>query len=243
MRTFALHPATLAATCLLALAGCGGVVLDHPLSDDETTEVDEALIGFWELEAASIDEADPKPGELWPHLAVGRTKGDDRAMEVATLDVEDGHVKVNRLEVLATRIGNDRYLSLRNPEKRDEGWFVVRYRIGEDDRMQLRVLDPEACAASVDAGHVQGEAKGPDRGHEVVSLTVEIRATTAEARAWIEKHGAGLFTEKAVVMRRLVKRAESSSIAAPDGEGPEPPEKPLPPAPEGADGPPPADPR
>lgn len=238
MSTFLRHPATLAATCLLVLAGCGGVTLDHPLSDEKTTAADDALIGFWELEARSIDEAEPGPGELWPHLAVGRKPGDARAMEVVTLEVEDGHVEVKRLDVLATKIGAQRYLSLRNPEEEEHGWFVVRYRVDDDKRLQVHVLDPEACAASVDAGDVPGEAHGPDRGDEHVALTVEIHASTAEARAWIEKHGDALFAKKGISLRRLVKRKESARSVAPDDEAPEAPEKPLPPDSEGEDGPP-----
>lgn len=236
MRVFGLHPAPLAATALLLLAGCGGVTLEHPLSDDKTTAVDEQLIGYWELVPESVGEETAGPGERWPRIAVGRKKGDDRAMEAVGLQLEDGYVKVSRLDVRPTRIGDQRYLSLRNPEEAEQGWFVIRYRFDDDGRMHGRVLDPEASAASVDAGDVQGEVKSPDRGHDVAALTVEIHATTAEVRAWIEKKGDGLFAGKDAVLRRLVDKTSSDDADAAEPAEPDAPEPPGPPGPPEPDG-------
>ena len=227
MRVFGLHPATLAATCLLVLGGCGGVTFEEPLSDEKTTEVDERLVGFWEVVATSIGEEEPGPGELWTQIAVGRAKAGGKGMEAAALEVEDGVVDVQRLEVWPTTIGEHRYLSLRNPEEAEHGWFVIQYTIEAENELRVRVLDPEACAKSVDAGEIEGEAKGPDRGHEVVSLTVEITAGTDAVRAWIEKRGDSLFTAKTVSLRRLVRKSSSESTETMEPEPPAPPD-PLP---------------
>ena len=221
MRAFGLHPATLAATCMLVLAGCGGVSFEHPLSDEKTTEVDESLIGFWEPVASSLGEEDPAPGELWPRIAVGKDAAGGKRMEAVALQVEDGVVKVERLEALATRIGESRYLSLRKPQESDKNWFVVQYEVTGDDELRCRILDAEAFAQAVDDGELEGEARGPERGHEVVDLTVRISASTEAVRAWIAKHADSCLEEKGLTLRRLVKKESSGSA-----EAPEPPDEP-----------------
>ena len=188
MRVLRLHPATLAATCMLVLGGCGGVGFEHPLSDAKTTAVDEQLIGFWEPVASSLGEADPEPGDLWPRIAVGKAADSATAMEAVALEVEDGVVTVKRLELLATRIGAHRYLSLRDPQETDKRWMVVRYDVTDDDLLRAQVLDAEVFAQAVDAGELKGEVRSPERGHEVPSLTVEIAARTDEVRTWLAAH-------------------------------------------------------
>lgn len=233
MRVLGFHPATLAATFMLLLAGCGGVSFEHPLSDPATTEIDESLIGFWEPVASSIGEPDPGPGDLVARIAVGKTKQGGKAMEAVALEIEDGVVQVKRLEVLATRIGDHRYLSLRDPEESDKSWFVIRYEVTDEDLLRGQILDAEAFAAAVDAGELKGEVTSRDRGHEAAGLTVQITSGTDEVRTWLAQHE-GCVESKGITLRRLVKR-ESSGSAHPDADpdAPAPPEPPAPPKPPG----------
>lgn len=218
MRAFALHPATLAATCLLVLSGCGGVTFESPLSDDETTRFDERLVGYWEPLPSSMDKAEPAPGELWHHLVVGRlAEGSDR-MEAVVLDVDSGVVKVTRIELHPTRIGDHRYLSLINREEEKKGYFVVRYHLPAEDRLQLLFLDEDVFTKAVERGVLKGVLPKSEEGAENRSSHPHITATTAELRAWMEAHADTCVVPKRLEFRRLVEKPSSEEV-----ESPEPP--------------------
>lgn len=228
MRVLGLHPATLAATCLLLLGGCGGVAFEHPLSDDETSQVDERLIGFWEPIPASVDAEEPAPGDLWHRLAVGKVAGKPNRMEVVTLEITAGSVKVQRAVLLATRIGDDRYLSLLDLNKVEKGYLVVRYDLPADDRLRFQILDEDVFAKAVDAGELEGQVTGGGRDDDDAALTVHVTSSTAALRAWIEAHADTCVKTKRVTLRRLVERESRGSAEPP--EPPEPPQPPEPPA-------------
>ena len=217
MRAFSLHPATLAATCLLLLGGCGSVTFENPLSDDETTQVDERLVGYWEPIPESIDAPEPGPGDLWHHLVVGRlAEGSDR-MEAVVLDVDSGVVKVTRIEIRPTRIGDKRYMSLINRDEVEKGYYVVRYDMPADNRIRLQLVDEDVFAKAVETGALKGKAPGAADGDEKPSRYPHVMATTAELRAWILAHADTCVAPKQVVFRRLVE-PESSGSEGPDEE-------------------------
>jgi hypothetical protein len=199
------------------LAGCGGVVSEHPASDDATTHVDERLIGFWraDLEASGGKTKDGVDDAV---IAIGKGREPASGLEFVLVTVdEEGELEVVRDAVRATAIGGKPYLSVRMTErpapaeKKSErpttGWFVLRYDVPEPGVLRVLGMDVPTVAKDVNEKKVAGTVPPSEPGADPESVLVTLSASTEALRAWLESRGDALFkADKPLVLRRLVLR-------------------------------------
>ena len=88
-----------AVVLLAAVAGCEPfATLDHPLTDEKTSRVDQELLGYWK----QIDLDDPTDAHPVP-VTIGLSKTNSRLHEVVGMGLEDGNkVKVHRFQIHTT---------------------------------------------------------------------------------------------------------------------------------------------
>lgn len=163
---------SLSITVFLLLAGCGGVVSEHPLSDKTDSVVDARLIGWW---------ADEK-SESESRLVVGRVAGDETALEVVQVGLDrEQRVDIKRARARCVELAGGWHLSLSEPSEKD--FFFFRYSI-EGRRLSMQYLDEERVARAIERGEIEGRVKrDADGDPDEVRLT----ASTAALRAWLAK--------------------------------------------------------
>ena len=178
-----LHPrfilrAWLAFAVPLLSSGC--VPSEHPLIDDEESVVDERLLGEWRY-----DDDDPRPP-----LLIQRKPGSETVVEA----VEDDE----RVEILLTKIRDDRYLCVRYADEAISN-MILRYEI-QGDTLRFYRLDEGAIHDAINNQDLSGKAW---RGF---GKRARITATSAEIRAYLENNGKGCFKRDASpVLTRILQ--------------------------------------
>jgi hypothetical protein len=204
----------LAALGLIAAAGCELPVSVHPLSDEKTSKIDERLIGTWEHV--------PKAGEerganaVPPRWLIGRMAGKENLHEVVVLELDgDGHAQVQRLALMATQVGELRYVSiLANPTepKEKQAYFLLCYEFVDENTVRFTGLNKDVVAPAIDREELKGVVRKspPDPNappqEQVKPKYKEIRITAepTELRAWFAKQGkAALAAESMTTIRRV----------------------------------------
>lgn len=188
----------------LLLAGCGGVFSKHPASDDESSRLDERLVGFWRVDAASKADLD----ELV--LVIGKKAGSERALELVAVGLQgDRTIKTSRAEFYATTIASKDWASVLLPREREERsdpvWGVVRYELADADTLRVVALDETKVAADVRASKVVGEVvDGVGAG---ATPTVTLDVPIGVLRAWLEARADAVVRgDEPLVLKRLKVR-------------------------------------
>jgi hypothetical protein len=196
-RVLATHSVLLAG---LALAACAGVVSKHPLSTEETSLVDESMLGTWELDPSiHKDEADRF------HIYIGRAEESDRAMEVVAVEVDrgDGRIKIHRARLLSTTLGEARYVSLRwtdlRTRKTEDEWGFALYEREGAGTLRLFALDDRIVGEDVRAGKVPGQVVGS------VIQVVLLTADTPRLREYVSSRGREIVSTKNPKVYRKVR--------------------------------------
>jgi hypothetical protein len=202
-------PRTLfALAAALALAGCGGVVCEHPASDDATTVADERLIGFWRFDPEASLPKEERSRADSAILVVGRKAGSEGEMEVVSIELrEDRTVSVSRHDLRTTTIAGRPVASV-SVSAAEEGtrWSVVRYDASAS-AVRVVALDEKAVAAQVRAGSVPGKVEETLVKGGPPIVNVALTAPTPDLRAWLEGQGDAVFpTDRALALRRLPAR-------------------------------------
>jgi hypothetical protein len=204
---------------MLVLAGCGGVVSEHPASEPADTRLDERLIGLWRIDREASGETD-KDAKGEGIVAIGKTPGPTPGLEFALLLLEsDGELQFVRDGLRATTIGGKPYVSLHvaaekaNPDSRakpdeaKEGWVIFRYDLSQDGVLRVLGMDVPTVAKDVKEEKIAGIAPTPEPNAPPDSVTVKLSASTSALRAWLESRGEALFkADKPLVLKRLGPR-------------------------------------
>ncbi len=192
----------------LLLSGCGGVLSEHPASDDATSRVDERLIGFWRVDGKASTGKDGPASQEPGLLVVGRRDGPEGGLELLTVSLKQGAVlDVAREPLRATSIAGKPYASVHvtgdgSPPR--PSWLVLRYDVPEEGVLRVLAMDVPKVANEVREGRIAGHAPEPGPGRSGDSVLVTLSADTAALRAWLEQAGDGLFADgKPLVLRRL----------------------------------------
>ena len=139
---------------VLVLGGCVGSV--HPLSDAETSEVDERLLGQWQV-------IDRQTGDV-QRIVVEPMEGQPKVLSVGQIDPPTGSDEPRRMEVFCTRLGNERFLSLREfrspaaEEQAPKGiraYIIVKYEMVEEG-LQIWPLNRDFLIGAVTEGKLLG---------------------------------------------------------------------------------------
>ncbi len=180
------RPSIVAAAFLLGFCGCIPEFRE-PLTDGETSEVDEQLLGTWRL----VDE--PSTTTI---VKVAGTK----AMEAQFAQEKEEDDPEKPLRLFTTKIGEKRFFSISNnsmlkkeEQKQPDTFLVVAYAI-EGKTLQLFMLKDDVFAAAVVAGKLHGSAKRPqglvDRFLEPFE-SVTITDSRKELRAFLTANKSG----------------------------------------------------
>jgi hypothetical protein len=205
---------------LISLTGCQWVVSKHPLSDEETSQIDERLIGTWEFETS--DHAQPEtpdptvPKKVVPRFVIGRLPGKETLHEMAAIGVDsDGRVQIHRAPAAATQLGDERYLSFQvgeaEPVEKRKYW-IMRYEVHGPHEIRLYLLDYHKVAAAIERAEITGTVikSPPDPSlppAELVKpkyLEVALTASTDELRTYFQAQPkADFHTEGHLTLRRV----------------------------------------
>ncbi|MGA2258970.1 MAG: hypothetical protein ABSG53_30235 [Thermoguttaceae bacterium] len=141
---------------LLSLCGCIPEFRE-PLSNGETSEVDEQALGTWYM----IDE--PNSG---PPMTIVKVAGTN-AIEVQFPKEEGKDAPEKPVRIFTTKIGEKRFFSIscnsilpKDEQKQPETFFVFAYKI-EGKTLQLFMLNADVFGDAVAAGKLEGTAKRP----------------------------------------------------------------------------------
>lgn len=214
----------LALLWVLPLVGCALPVSEHPLSDEQTSVIDERLIGGWQVieqpekhavEKGAGENAQPQaapPTPLSSRFAVGRKEGTENTLESAHLRIDEEVIKVSRTLIYATQLGSERYLSWRlqdedQKEKQPE-YLIMLYRVQGEDAVELSLLRHDVIGPAIEKGELPGKVKrrrNPPAGVDKPAYdSIRISATPEEMAAYLKQHSPGCFnTERTFQIRRI----------------------------------------
>lgn len=145
----------------------------YPLSDEATSTVDEALIGTW---------IDTKDKEKRP-LELRRKDG------TSVMEDSDGE------SLYATTIGNDRYVSVPDPDEAtgENLWNIYAYEILQNGDLKVYGLDPDAVADAIAKGDLAGTVKSRRVAgwwsRTFIERDIEISDTPEHIRGFLMKRG------------------------------------------------------
>ena len=153
-----------AAVVGLLLTGCELPVSVHPVSDEKTSEIDEKLLGTWEL-VPPADAEPPEPNAVPGRWVIGRVAGKERTQELVVVELDgDGHVQVRRSEIFCTTVGKQRFLSaVMNPHepKAKQVYYILLYDYDGDDRVRFTSLNKDVVAPAIDREELKVSSAKP----------------------------------------------------------------------------------
>lgn len=173
----------LAGAFALALAGCVPAEFEHPVSDPAHAQPDSTLFGVWVKEgrgeAEILSVAPLSRGGVQVVVS-----GNDTSTALGGL----------ALRGFASRLGDERYLSLRplvsihgkgalpfldwkERARYSERWFVMSYRVTPDGLLFLAFFDDDKADALIRAGRLPGMDKKSRGGLRVTASTAGLAAT------------------------------------------------------------------
>lgn len=203
-----------AAAGLALLAGCDLPVSVHPLSDEETSRLDERLIGQWELSA--LGDRAPEPDEPLPRYAFGRVKDKPNVLESVFLELDgEGHVQVRRVNLYATRLGELSYLSVPDsgPSVDEKPVYtILHYELAGENELRMYVLNKDVIGPAIEREDLAGEVEKSDPNPnapvpEVVKpkySKVKITAQPKELASYLARRGkAAFYTNEYFTLRRI----------------------------------------
>ena len=146
---------TVVALAVLAVGGCSSVTLVKPLPANTSASDRAQLEGRW-----------ASGGEI---LFVRFT--DDGIGKVAGVDWKNGRFELAEAELVVSRIADRGFLSLRSRGTNgwDQEYFLVEYHFTSDGDLVIWEPDPEAFAAVVGQGLIEGTV---ERGEHTVNVTL-----------------------------------------------------------------------
>ncbi|QDU26132.1 hypothetical protein ETAA8_12060 [Anatilimnocola aggregata] len=195
----------------LLVAGCEAIpVAQHPLSDEATSQIDEELLGMWDViaEPEEPKEKAEKPAEPAadeehpPRFAIGRLAGKELVHEMVALQLNDGgSIDVQRISFYGTRIGEQRLVSMKvDPNSDAADYLILRYTFVNANRVLVHALDRDFITAAIGRGELKGvvkKAATADPNVEPRKQSIRITASAKELHEFLVKHEKKAFQVKA----------------------------------------------
>jgi hypothetical protein len=207
-------------------------VSQHPLSDEQTSRLDPDLIGVWGViqdpEALAAKPVPAPPGlvpeekvtpaavpaekvpaeeapaiaEHPPQFAIGHLAGKEHVHELVSLQLNDNVVEVNRLPFVATRIGEQRFLSMKMNAEAESDFMLIKYEPRGDKLILGYMLDRDFIAQAIGRGDVKGVVKkgapaDPNNPNsEAKKDSIRITAEPKELREFLAKQADKAFLKQ-----------------------------------------------
>jgi len=115
------------------------VLSEHPLCDEETSTIDDELIGEWKDDRPHVKEV----------AVIRRKEGSDNVLQLIDPAFSD-----EPLDLFCTKIGSGRYLCWGNEH---EGYIIWRYEFNDHNQCKVYVLNCDRVAAAIRAGEIVGK--------------------------------------------------------------------------------------
>lgn len=210
------------------LASC--VTSVHPLSDDETSNVEKRMIGIW------LSEPEQDGGKDRDTVVLAKKAGSRNSLEMTLFDFDKDWTMTPEKGTIYVRPGkegtNSGYLSIVPPHDEDEKShgvvMLAKYEFTDDATVKIFSLDPNPIRKGVTDGVLKGTIKkrkplklfgsltlGDDNNHTDVVLDDSPDAIAA----FLDEHSDECFKE--LVIYKRIKGAPSpleAEALAPDGD-------------------------
>ena len=198
MRAFLL--ALSAGACLL-MTGCPIPLSTHPLSDETSSEIDQRLIGTWEIDVRHVHEKlGNKEGDPTATYHLERTDASKTTLQCAYQRGE-GQADAS-LPFYTTHLGMHDYFSLAS-RVGDNGKFYVicRYELDDDNNGRFYLMDEHFIIEQIESGKIAGQVDRNDGGVQGVRLD----ADSEKLRELVRRHGDKVFDMKHPLACKRVK--------------------------------------
>ena len=203
-----------AAIGLAIFTGCELPVSVHPLSDEETSTLDDRLIGTWEMVPPA--EQTPGPNDVPPRFIYGRVAGKPNILECVMTELDgDGFAQVHRIPLYPCKFGELRYLSMVfNPEeaKEKQVYLIMLYELKDENELRLYHLNKDVIGPAIEREEIQGVVKKSDPDpnappQEQVKpryREIKITAEPKELAAYLQRKGKAAFgAAQSFTLRRV----------------------------------------
>ena len=148
--------ATWAGFLLMLVLGACVPESRHPLSDPETSMIDQRLVGLW---AGRIGDAD-----AYVHFLPA---GDNEMEIIAVSQAGDGRASWSVFSMFSSRIGDEWYMNVKGLLDDGEPWesgggnlYLCRYRISAEGELSVWILNAKAAMAAIEGGLAGSVEKG-----------------------------------------------------------------------------------
>jgi hypothetical protein len=168
----------------LAASGCGAA-FTHPLSDADSSVVDERLLGRWIKVDANANETPTGDGTT--------ILRDDAAPNVLRFDsggMSKTTKKPDYFRLYCTKIGDRHVLSILPPHEEEEAYAVAAYDFIDDDTLRLSGPSLSLLEQAIKDAKLQGKV---DEGGAFRPKNVRITSEADAVRTFIEENAATFF--------------------------------------------------
>jgi hypothetical protein len=187
-----------AAVAVIALAGC--IQSTAPLESDAAKPSEPTLLGHWKSDL----DGDPMVA------TIRQAKNGDLEADVLANWEPGPKAATKRMQIVLARIGDARYMSIRDLEL-SPAYYLARYELVGKDHFRLYGMYTEELLDAMKQKRVAGEFR-EDRHMSTVSLT----ADSAELRAYFRDHGAKAISDEGYME---FERVESAKLPPPQKPG------------------------
>jgi hypothetical protein len=179
---------------------------EHPLSDEESSVLDERLIGHWDIKLGDSESMDPI------RMVVGRDPKADNILESVTTTIDaEKRVNVHRGHVYTAKVGDQWIVSFGGPDEQQPPkieYMIMRYELkprtaDSNDLLEMHLLLDSFVATAIEKGELTGTVKRDKPGGKFTSI--KITAEPKELMEFVTKHQAKCFTPDAFKVVRATK--------------------------------------
>ena len=161
---------------ILVTLGCVGS--EHPLVDEKSSTIEADLIGQWRFQRDGPDDS----------FRIQKKPGSETVLEVIH------HDQAEHLELLLSKIGDQRYLCV-GPPPGQMGYVILRYEFHGHDDVWLYRMDDAAIHDAVTKQELSGKV------YRFLGELIEVDITSApeKIRAYLETHGKESFERRSSI--------------------------------------------
>lgn len=176
------------ATIIFVAVGCTPVS-EHPLSDEQSSELDARLLGKWEAKGTRTEEG--------PYTISVRRKAES-ATGLEAFDIFDPNKQEveDTAPLYATKIGEHDYLTLEarildpKTNKEKAQFLLLQYRFIDGDTVSIYEMQEKVIVKAIADGQLKGRYFGP----AAFTMSCVVISDSAEnLRHFLEKHGDKCF--------------------------------------------------
>ena len=179
----------------LSAAGCSAA-FSHPLSDAESSVIDDRLLGRWK-----VVDTDAKTGINDDPSTIERDKNSKNVLVIATNERDETTDEPRFVRLYCTKVGERHVVSVLPPPEDKDLFILAAYEFVDDKTVKLSGPSLTLLEHAIKDKQLEGEI---DEGGVLRSRNVRITSSPETVRAFIEKNAATFFEPiDALTIRRV----------------------------------------